>query len=224
MLFVQNLLKKCQNLLIFIHKLDVGDWMNTFIINKVYNIFIHSLELSEVEAIKLRYMLEVIINELLKIIILFIPFYLFGEVWSYIYCLIAIVIIRPMTGGFHTKTFLGCLAFSTCFFGISMLLIKTIPLHQPLLAIICIFDLLILMWFAPIVPKQRPKYSEQKMFHSKLLSIVVVVIHFGFYVLSNSPYFLCAVWVITLQCVQLLIASGGIKYERKIKNTIKTHL
>lgn len=198
--------------------------MNTFIVNKVYNVFIHSLELSEIEKIKLRYMLEVIIGEVLKMIIIFIPFFLLNEVWSYVYCLIAIIIIRPMTGGFHVKTFLGCLTFTGCFLTLSMFFIKTIPLQQPLLSIICFFDLVVLGCFAPIVPKQRPRYSEYKMFQSKLLSIMVVVIHFGLYVLSNHPYFTYAVWVITLQCLQLLFAEGGIIYERKIKNTIKSSL
>lgn len=198
--------------------------MNTFIVNKVYNIFIHSLELSEVDAIKLRYMLEVIIGEVLKMIIIFVPFFLLDEVWSYVYCLTALFIIRPQTGGFHIKSFWGCLVFSSCFLTLSMLFIKTIPLQQPLLSIICFFDLVILGCFAPIVPKQRPRYSEHKMFQSKLLSIMIVVIHFGLYVLINHPYFTYAVWIITLQCLQLLIAKGGIEYERKIKSTIKSDL
>lgn len=198
--------------------------MNTLIVNKIYNVFVHSLELSEVDGIKLRYMLEVIINDFLKMAIIFIPFLIIGDVGSYFYCLIAIMIIRPMTGGFHIKTFLGCLVFTSCFIGIAMILIKTIPLHQPLLSIICFFDLVILGCFAPIVPKQRPRYSEHKMFQSKLFSIMVVVIHFGLFVLSNHPYFTYAVWIFTLQCLQLLIAEGGILYERKIKNTIKGNL
>lgn len=206
------------------HQINVGDWMNTFIINKVYNIFVQSLELSEVDAIKLRYMLEVIINEILKMMIIFIPFYVLGEGWSYVYCLITLMIIRPMTGGFHIKTFLGCLIFTSCFLGTSMFLIKTVPLEQPLLSFVCFFDLVILVCFAPIVPKQRPRYSEHKMFQSKLISIMIVATTFGLYVISNHPYFTYAVWVITLQCMQLLIAEGGIQYERKIKNTIKSNL
>jgi len=198
--------------------------MNTFIVNKVYNVFIHSLELSEVEKIKLRYMLEVIIGEVHKMVIIFIPFFLLDEVWAYVYCFTALFIIRPMTGGFHIKSFLGCLTFSSCFLALCMLFVKTIPLQQPLLSIICFFDLVVLGCFAPIVPKQRPQYSEHKMFQSKLQSIMVVVIHFGLYVLSNHPYFTYAVWVITLQCLQLLFAEGGNIYERKIKNTFKNHL
>lgn len=198
--------------------------MNTYLSNKVYDIFIQSLELSKVDAVKLHYMIDIIINEILKMAILFIPFCLFDEVWSYVYCLTALFIIRPMTGGLHTKTFWGCLMFSGCFLALGMLLIKFVPLQQPVLTFICFFDLLVLGCFAPIVPKQRPRYSEKKMFRSKLLSIVVAVLHFGLYVISSSPYFSYAVWIITLQCLQLLIAMGGIQYERKIKNTVKNDL
>jgi accessory gene regulator B len=184
----------------------------------VYGIFDKTLDLGEVDGIKLKYMLELIINDMLKIIIMFIGFSLLGEGLAFIYCLVSLMLIRCFSGGLHLKTFSGCLIFTTCFLSICIFLHHHIFITLPLLIGLFFFNMFIMVLLTPITPKQRPKYSEKKMLQFKFISIMVVVVNFTFYyVTGNSTYFAYAVWVITLQSIQLLIALGGITYEHKTK-------
>ncbi|PKM52331.1 MAG: hypothetical protein CVV02_02900 [Firmicutes bacterium HGW-Firmicutes-7] len=194
--------------------------MNTYIINKVYGIFQKTQDLSEVDGIKLKYVLEMIINDVLKTLIMFVGFSLIGEGLAFLYCCLSLMLIRNFSGGLHLKTFFGCLLFTSSFFGLSVFFNNYITLTLPIFVILFFFNMFIMVLLSPITSRQRPEYSEKKKFHFKSMSIMIVIVHFTFYFVSKHPYFTIAIWVYTLQSIQLLITLGGITYEHKknIKN------
>lgn len=199
--------------------------MNTFIIRKIHALFMATLILNDTDAIKLKYMLEIIINDLLKLTMMFFMFNLFGKAVSFMYCLITVSLIRTFTGGLHFKTFFGCLIFSSCFFSICICFINNVTITLPLLISLYFFIFVTIIFLAPITPSQRPRFSAQKKFQFKLVGVIIVVFHFLLYLTINkNSYFVHSTWVLLFQSIQLLIAYGGIKYEHiktKINNTTK---
>ncbi|WP_352420139.1 accessory gene regulator B family protein [Proteiniborus sp.] len=186
-----------------------------FLIDKIHNYFKNHINLSEYDSIKLKYILEVILNELSKIIVLFLIFSFLNEQRSFIYCLISLIPLRAYTGGIHYKTYMGCLIFSGIFFLISIYLSNKFSPNYFNVMIQLVFSLLVIVLLAPITSKTRPKYSNKKILKFKFFSILIVLFHFIMYFATkNNPYFAKSIWVITLQCIQLLIAKGGLLYEK----------
>lgn len=191
--------------------------MNNILINKIFNVFNSSIALTETEQIKLRYILEVLINEFIKLIAMFIFFTSFGYGLAFIFCFITLMIIRPMTGGFHMKGFWSCFIFSFVFFVSCILLARYVSLIYFLQLMLFTFSMLVYGFFAPIVPKQRPKYPPDKMLRSKIISLTVVILYFLLFNLYGGSFLRYGIWVLVLQAVQLLISLGGTYYEIKQK-------
>lgn len=181
-----------------------------FIVDKLHNYFKSQVSLSEFDCIKLKYILEVILNDLSKIALLFLIFSFLNKQINFIYCLISLIPIRAYTGGIHYKTYTGCLIFSGIFFYISIFLSNHFSTSYFIVMIQIIFSLLIIILLAPITSKNRPSYSKKKILQFKIFSILIVLFHFVMYFSTkNNPYFTNSIWVITIQCIQLLIAKGG---------------
>lgn len=190
-----------------------------FIVDKIHNYFKNQIVLSELESIKLKYILEVILNDLSKIALLFLVFYFLNRQISFIYCLISLIPLRAYTGGIHYKTYIGCLVFSGVFFYISIFLSSHFSPSYFIIIIQLMFSLLIIILLAPITSKNRPTYNKKKIMRFKFFSILIVLFHFTMYFSTkNNPYFIKSIWVITMQSVQLLIAKGGLLYENSKSN------
>lgn len=175
------------------------------------------------DSTKLRYAMEVIINDLSKLIILLVIFALIGKPMELIYSFFTLSLLRPFTGGIHFKTYNGCLAFSGVFFLGTILLANNTEFNNTMITIIFLLSLLIILLFAPVPAKTRPTYSPKKVLQFRLISGLVISCHFIIYFLaSNNPYIINSIWVIALQCIQILIGKGASIYENsnnKIQET-----
>lgn len=186
--------------------------MNNLLINKIHLLFTETISLNETDSIKLRYMLELIINDALKLLIMLVFFSFTGRLTTFLYSLIAILLIRSFTGGLHFKSFWGCLTFSGVFFTTSIYFTEHVALTLSLSVSLYVFILLTTLFLAPITPSQRPNYSAQKRFQFKLVGIVVVILNFSLLLATDkNPYCIAATWVLFFQSIQLIIA-GGVKY------------
>lgn len=186
------------------------------LVDGLHKYFQKEFNLCELDSIKLKYSLEVIIGEVSKFAILFFLFWILGKMTDFIYCSSVLLVIRLFTGGLHFKTYSKCLISSGIFFYIAIFLKSNISLNLRIASILFIFSLLTIIMLAPICGKSRPDYPHRKRQKFKLIGAVSVLIYFGLYFfIHKNPYFINSVWVITLQSIQLLIAKGRIIYERK---------
>jgi accessory gene regulator B len=193
------------------------------LIDNLHKYFTNEFDLSELDSIKLRYSLELIISDLSKCIILLVLFSILGKTPDYVYSLLALLMIRSFTGGLHFKKYIGCMIFTGLFFCISILLKTHISLNFTVLSTLFIFSSFTIIYFAPLCHKSRPNYSNQKRNKFKLISIILLSFHFiSCFFASKNPYLINSVWVMSLQSFQILIAKGVNIYEKRKLNLKKT--
>jgi len=110
------------------------------------------------------------------------------------------------------------LLFSIFFFFTTILLSANITLNNTIAFIFFAFILIIVALFSPITSKNRPIYSKDKLLKFKRIALFIITIHFIMYFMINkNPYLMNSIWVLLLQSIQLLIAKGGLIYEKNIK-------
>ncbi|WP_420862987.1 accessory gene regulator ArgB-like protein [Tissierella carlieri] len=185
------------------------------LVERLHRYFKKEFNLCELDSIKLKYSLELIIGEVSKLTILFFLFWTLGKTADFIYCSSVLLIIRLFTGGLHFKTYGECLIFSGAFFYITIFLKSNIRIDFRIVLILFMFSLITTIIFAPICSKSRPDFSYKRRWQFKLIGTISILIHFGMYFFTHkNPYFINSVWVITLQSIQLLIAKGVMLYEK----------
>lgn len=188
-------------------------------LDKIQGYFEDEFNLSSIDSIKLRYSMEVIFNEVSKLIMLLILFSILGFTTDFIYSVIALLSIRPFTGGLHLKSYAECFIFTVFFFSVSLFLKNNIILESHSLILLLIFSFFIILLFAPVVGNNRLIYSNKKLLQFKFIGVTILIIHFLIaYLFTNKhPYIINSTWVFTLQSIQLLIAKGvNINEKREI--------
>lgn len=186
------------------------------LIDNIHKYFKNEFNLSELDSIKLRYSLELVIGDLSKYLILLCFFAILGRTTDYLYSSLALLMIRSFTGGLHFKTYMKCMIFTGFFFCISILLKTHISLNFTILSTLFIFSSFTIILFAPLCHKSRPDYPNQKRNQFKLLSIILLSFHFiSYFFASKNPYLINSVWVMSLQSFQILIAKGVNIYEKR---------
>lgn len=180
--------------------------MNVLLIDKLYRYFVSRNVLKEDEQAKLKYMLTVVINETLKLLIMFFLFYVIGKTLDFLICFLTLLIIRSFSGGFHIKSFWGCLLFTSLFFLASIYLPLLIKMNFTLSILLGIFSLATMATIAPIPSKQRGEYSKQMKLRFKWKSVIFTVVCFLIIVTtaSSTPSFICMTWIFVLQSLQLI--------------------
>lgn len=185
------------------------------LVDKLEKYFKDEFNLSEIDGIKLRYSLELVIGEVSKFLILLSIFSVLGRRNDFIYSALSLLIIRLFMGGLHFDTYYGCLLFSSFFFYISIFLKNSISLSFKSVIVLFVFSLLTTVIFTPICGKSRPDYSYKKKLQFKLISTLLIFVHFLIYFFTHkNPYLINSVWVIALQSFQILLAKGVIIYEQ----------
>lgn len=184
------------------------------IVDKLHNYFEVRYNLSHLDSLKLKYSMEIVFNDLSKLAILFIIFSIAGYSSDFIYSVIALLTIRPFTGGLHLKSYTQCILFTGAFFTISILLKNHIFITQNIFFLLIIISALIIIIFAPIVGENRPTFSKRKLYQFKLTGLIILILHLIVYLhIKNHPYIINSIWVMVLQSIQILIARGIKRYE-----------
>lgn len=183
--------------------------------DKVIDYFEREFELSKIEKTKLKYSIEVLFNDISKILILLVVFFILGKTREFIYSVIALLTLRPFTGGFHFKSYMGCLLFTGGFF-VSSIALNANAYISTFILILFVFSSITILMTAPIISKNRPRYSHKKQLHFKFIGLSIVIVHFIAYVVTNkNPYFRNSIWVFALQSIELLIKKGVAIYEKR---------
>lgn len=183
--------------------------------DKIANYFEKEFDLSKIEKLKLKYSIEVLFNDISKLVILLILFIILGKTIEFVYSVITLFLIRPFTGGLHFKNYTDCLLFTCLFFLIAINLNVNIPVSK-LTPYFYLFSSITILTIVPIINENRPKHSKKKQLHFKLTALAVVSIHFAiFMIMQNNLYLISSIWIFTLQSIQLLVKKGVDTFEKK---------
>lgn len=163
-------------------------------------------------------MLDIIVNELSKILIMLLLFCFIGKPLNYIVCLLALAMIRNFSGGFHIKSFIGCLLFTNVFFLTCLYIPDFIIIDYKIFIILYVFSITVMGLISPKPSKQRGTYSSYQKLKFKLKSMITTTVFFFILLFKmNNPYLINIVWVIVLQSFQLLFTEGRDRFANSKK-------
>lgn len=165
---------------------------------------------SNYQIAQLNFLFKTIFSELSKIIIMGIIFYKF--IPQYICALFFMLLLRSTSGGLHIYTYLGCLATSVSFIGLSLLLYTFVPFPLYIKGCLLLISILICHLTGPVTSKYRPPRSgRSKTILCNLTCIFIFIYTLFMYIIPDNPYIQIGFWVIILHTFQLRFA----KYIRK---------
>lgn len=179
---------------------------------KVYKMKI----LSHEELRKMKYGMEVIFNELVKIIILLILFAVINRLKYFLFSLVILSTIRCFSGGLHFQKNLNCLLFSMVFFTASTyegvyMHIGSTKLSYPAMAL----SILAIGMFSPVTSINRRIKDKRRMRLLKFTAILITIFWTYILIFKNCDPTLaaCGMTTIILQAFQLF-AGFGLKHLR----------
>ena len=158
-------------------------------------------------VVKIRYALEIIRNEAVKLIILGVLFAVLGSGMEYIFSMVLLLPLRMFSGGMHMKTNIGCFIYSLVFCMLTIILLPMAPINQAVLFSLFAVSIAVMAMLSPVASYKRPIKTEARRFTLQkkawiclsIESVVLIIIwHLGL-----QEYFVIGVWVVTLQALQL---------------------
>lgn len=167
---------------------------------------------------QLRYLYEVIVSELSKLIIMGIFFAILNQFSYYCFAVVVLLLLRTSTGGLHFNKYSSCFLFTLGFFFTAVVVLphylQTSRIIQLILLLACI---LINYYIGPIVSSRRKAPTQKLITKSRIDSFLVVFLYMMIvYIIPSNHYITVGFWVIILQTLQLIAACA--KKRRKEEN------
>lgn len=178
--------------------------------------------LSDEDISKMKYGMQVTLNEAIKTLIILLFFITIGRLNDFILAFLILATIRSYAGGIHFYTWTSCFLFSSTFFMLSIIVLPNMPAINNTLFyyIITIYSILMTLLFAPKTSKHRPITQKKYIYKAKWTALIMTLawLLILFTIFKYSQMFSRGIWTVTLLNFQLMI-SGGLNNEKKIKIT-----
>lgn len=158
-------------------------------------------ELDDAQINSRRYGLEVLLNELSKVLIYLLIFSLFSLAGYYLLSTVIFSTIRLHTGGYHSKSYLGCLIITFIMFAVIIFSGQYIDLTIAERSILLGVSLIITIIFAPVRHKNVTRKNLAKARSFKLKSVLFVVFWGGFTYLLDGAWGATAVITIFIEAI-----------------------
>ncbi len=190
--------------------------MNPFI-KKQLDFIVNTTGKTDIYEIdNIRYGLEVLYGEFFKLLIMFIVSLLLNKFSVFILLIILLILIRPLIGGSHAKTYIGCMIQSNILFISIYYLAYTLPKINTFIHIIIItLSIIIVRVFNPVNPKRKTVNTHYKNFKFKNVVTIVLI---GWFVIStlflSNYYIKCGLLLILYIIIDFF--KEAYKNEKKI--------
>lgn len=139
------------------------------IASKVADAVLSSQEYSEAEAKRIRYGLVCIFSDLYKFLLMLLIFFLFSSTVEYLEAFVAVLILRPVLGGYHAKSEVTCIFVSLATMVVSVFVgkLNIVPeyIELGLIAALPVIGIL-------IAPVRTKKVQENKR-NYKILAVIL---------------------------------------------------
>lgn len=173
---------------------------------------------TSIEQEKIKYTIVSLLSEGDKFIYLLALFGVIGYWKEFLICYFVMAGTRIFIGGFHLKTFTGCLIFSAVLFMVIIQAAYFINLSITVQLALDMFILIAIAYTAPIHSKNRPAYSlkRQRMFKKSAILSTTCVLVIGC-LCNNDIYGMCIVFIMLFQAIQVLCMTGIIYYKNNVR-------
>ncbi|MDU4883289.1 accessory gene regulator B family protein [uncultured Clostridium sp.] len=190
--------------------------MNPFI-KKQLDFIVNTTGKTDIYEIdNIRYGLEVLYGEFFKLLIMFIISLLLNKFSVFILLIILLILIRPLIGGSHAKTYIGCMIQSNILFISIYYLAYILPKVNTFIHIIIItLSIIIVRVFNPVNPKRKTVNTHYKNFKFKNIVTIVLISWFVISTLFLSNYYIkCGLLLILYIIIDFF--KEAYKNEKKI--------
>lgn len=164
----------------------------------------------ELAEIKIRYGLELLKNEIYKLVILLIFFMCIGKFPEYLFSLALLLPVRIYSGGLHMTSNISCFVFSFCFTILSICILPQIKTTASLDAVIYIAAFILIAVLSPFSSPKKPITTKSRYIFFKgmscLMCAISIIILWLIYHLGYIDLAHVGMWTIFLQSLQLLPA------------------
>jgi len=175
---------------------------------KVEKVFIDVGIDDHLALVKIRYALDIIKNETIKIVILIVLFSVAGSMKEFLFAAIILFPLRFTSGGMHLKTNIGCFLFSLSFFVSTIWILPLIQTPFGLLFSLLIVSTIVIIVLSPIASYKRPIHTNSRLKTLRRNAIIFIIVDFLVLIIlwrfGIYTYFVIGTWVVTLQAIQLL--------------------
>lgn len=161
--------------------------------------------LSNYQIAQLVFLLKTLSSELSKMLIMGILFW--NHLSLYLFALLIMLCLRCTTGGLHFYTYLSCLAASTLYLWLAVVLLPNFILPKTFQLVSLLLSLLICYYCCPVPSKYRPEYPRSHINRCrKTVCSFVFIYTLILYIVPENQYLQVGLWVIILHSLQLLVA------------------
>lgn len=172
-------------------------------------------QVSNYQIAQIEFLFKSVFSELSKMVIMGILFHKYIDLYFFALCIM--IYLRTSTGGLHFYTYPGCLAGSTIYMFLAIILLPNIDLPSYLKIAVLLISILICYRVGPVVSKYRPEPSPQRAQHCKNITCTGIFIYALItYIIPDNQYIIVGFWIIILHSLQLPAAKirkkgGGLK-------------
>lgn len=164
----------------------------------------------EFAEIKIRYGLELLKNEIYKLVILLIFFLCIGMLPEYLFSLAILLPVRIYSGGLHMTGNISCFLFSFGFTVMSVCILPQIKTTASFDAVIYTIAFLLIAVLSPFSSPKKPITTQSRYIFFKgmscLMCAISIIILLVLYLHGNTNFAHVGMWTIFLQSFQLLPA------------------
>ncbi|WP_275298457.1 accessory gene regulator B family protein [Clostridium sp. YIM B02555] len=184
----------------------------------------NNASLSLTDLMKIDYAIQMILGDLAKLIIISLIFISLNQFSLFLFSYVILFSTRPIAGGIHSKTFVGCLTSSILHFLIVVIFSVLFPkLSTYYYVIFFIISLVIIGLYAPCVNTNRPIKNKAKLKVLSLISFTFWMIIF--FQIQDTKISNCILMSTFLQIIQLIILYiKGVVSNGKVHKLSSSHL
>ncbi len=156
---------------------------------------------------KMQYGMEVVFNDISKLLIFLLLFGITGQLDKFIFAYLVLFTIRSFSGGLHFYTWLQCFLFSFGFFSLVVLALPNINLinSKPIYIALMSVSLPIIIFFSPMPSKYRPIHNKKRKMIGKLTALILTILWLLLLYFKFNDYMSYGIWTIFLLSIQLII-------------------
>lgn len=162
-------------------------------------------QLSNYQIAQIAFLFKTLLSELSKMIIMGILFH--KQLTLYLFGLFVMLFLRCSTGGLHFYTYWGCLASSTIYIGLALLVFPPIMLPISLKLVLLLLCIFICNFVGPVVSKYRPTPSKELYTRGKNTTCMFIFLYsLVLFIIPENEYLTVGFWIIILHSLQLIVA------------------
>jgi accessory gene regulator B len=173
---------------------------------KFTEFLVQRYNLDYVEGLKLKYAIDLFLNETSKWLIIGLIFFGMHQMQFYFVMTLSLLIIKPITGGLHFSSYLKCLGFTICFMMTAFFLYKQINLRPAGYLLLVLMNATIIFLVAPIMTKAKQNVFPERNIRRRNFAIAIVLLHLLYFISGQSSIWVISLWTLTLHALLLLYA------------------